>query len=235
MRVRPAVVAAAALAVLAVPACSSAGHPAGPGASASVPLRAGLLTGSQLPPGFELLSAPVNSTTTGAPHQPASAVPLAEMPCPDIGVESFMTVHAPPLEDVAVAMQQVPADGADDDGWFGQESLDRYAPGRAAEVMAAIRAAAQRCASYPTTLFGGAEVQETVSVLRPQLPADDGLVLRVASAYPGDDVPYVTETGFVREGDVILMVQRTVAQKPSSGVETVLAPALAAYRAAAGA
>lgn len=230
-------VATAALVVLAVPACSSAAHPPGPTASARVPLqdrlRDGLLTGRQLPQGFELLSAAVNSTTTGAPHQPASAVSLDRMPCADLGVQSFMTVHAPPVEDVAVAMQQVPADGADDDGWFGQESLDRYPPGRAAEVMAAVRAAAQRCASYPTTLAGGTEVQETVSVVRPGVPADDGLLLRVTSAYPGDPVPYVTETGFVREGDVILMVQKTVAQKPSSGVETVLAPAVAAYRAAA--
>jgi hypothetical protein len=50
---------------------------------------------------------------------------------------------------------------------------------------------------------------------------------------PGDTDPYITEKGFVRMGDVILMVQKVVAQKPQSGVEAVLSPAVAAYRAAA--
>uniref|UniRef100_A0AB33JZR7 PknH-like extracellular domain-containing protein n=2 Tax=Kitasatospora sp. CMC57 TaxID=3231513 RepID=A0AB33JZR7_9ACTN len=224
----------AALAVLGTSACSvgpagSAGHPT---PSARRSLRAGLLTQDRLPQGFELLSAQVDSTTTGAPHQPASTDSLAQMPCSELGVESFMTVHAPPLEDVAVGLQRNPPDETDD-GWFGQESLDRYAPGRSAEVMAAVRAAAQRCASFTSTLAGGTQVQETASVTAAGVAADDGLVLRIVSAYPGEADPFVTETGFVREGDVILMVQQVVAQKPSSGVTTVLAPAVAAYRAAA--
>ncbi len=46
-------------------------------------------------------------------------------------------------------------------------------------------------------------------------------------------VPLQDRPGFAREGDVILTVQQVVAQKLSSGVGTVLAPAVAAYRAAA--
>ena len=57
-------------------------------------------------------------------------------------------------------------------------------------------------------------------------------MLRVASTFSGDTDPFITETGFVREGDVIIMVQKMVARKPRSGVETVLSPAVAAYRAA---
>lgn len=143
-----------------------------------------------------------------------------------------MTVHAPPLEDVAVGLQRNPPDETDD-GWFGQESLDRYAPGRAAEVMAALRGAAERCASYTNTSADGTRVQEVVSVARAEVAADDSLVLRITSDFPGQADPFVTETAFVREGDVILMVQKVGAQKPSSGVEAVLPSAVAAYRAAA--
>ncbi|KRB62301.1 hypothetical protein ASE03_06700 [Kitasatospora sp. Root187] len=231
-------VAMAALAVLGTSACSadSSAHPAEVAASARVPLqdrlRSGLLTQDRLPEGFELLSAQVDSTTTGAPHLPASTVSLAQMPCSELGVESFMTRHAPPLEDVAVGLERHPPDLADE-GWFGQEVLDRYAPGRAAEVMAAIRGAAQRCASYTSTLSDGTRVQDVVSVAAAGVPADDSLVLRITSDYPGQSDPFVTETAFAREGDVILMVQKVVAQKSSPDMEAVLAPAVAAYRAAA--
>lgn len=239
-------VAVAAMAVLGTSACS-AGTQAGPPSSAppssapsaSAPaqhrLRDGLLTQARLPQGFRLLTEEINSTTTAAPHGPASTVPIASMPCSELGVESFMTHHTAPLEDVAVGLEQVPeqiSEQVPDDGWFGQEALDRYAPGRAAEVMAAIRGAAQRCPSYPITLAGDTTAQETVSVTAADVPADDSLVLRIASALPDDPEPYVSEQAFVREGDVILMVQKIIAQKPRSGVEAVLPAAVAAYRAA---
>ncbi|GLV83343.1 hypothetical protein Slala03_30320 [Streptomyces lavendulae subsp. lavendulae] len=243
-------VAVAAVAVLGAAACS-AGRQAGPqadppssappsagqpaSASARDRLRGGLLTQAQLPRGFHLLTAEINSTTTAAPHGPASTVAIASMPCSELGVESFMTHHAPPLEDVAVGMEQVPeqtSEQAADDGWFGQEALDRYAPGRAAEVMDAIRAAAQRCPSYANALDSSTTTQETVSVTAADVPADDSLVLRIASALPDDPEPYVSEQAFVREGDVILMVQKLVAKKPRAGVEAVLPAAVAAYRAA---
>ncbi|MFY4722705.1 hypothetical protein [Streptomyces sp. LaBMicrA B280] len=172
-----------------------------------------------------------DSTTTGAPHTP-STVPLTSMPCSQLTVSSFMTAHARPVEDVAVAVEREPV-GGDDYGWFGQESLDRYAPGRAAAVMAAVRGVARRCTTYTDALVDGTRTRNTVSVTRADARADDSLVLRIASAFSGDTDPYITETGFVREGDVILMVQKVVERKPKSGVETVLSPAVAAYRAAA--
>ncbi|MCE3029555.1 hypothetical protein [Streptomyces sp. CMSTAAHL-2] len=172
----------------------------------------------------------IDSTTTGAPHT-LSTVPLASMPCSQLAVSSFMTAHAHPVEDVAVAVEQEHIVG-DDYGWFGQESLDRYAPGRAAAVMAAVRGVAQRCTAYTDTLVDGSRTHNTVSVTRADERADDTLVLRVASTFSGDTDPFITETGFVREGDVIIMVQKMVARKPKSGVETVLSPAVAAYRAA---
>ncbi|MGW0771901.1 hypothetical protein [Streptomyces sp. NPDC002676] len=231
MRAHHVAVAAAITAILATSACS-AGSSARP-PSTSVPLRDrlrdGLLTQAQLPHGFKLMTGKIDSTTTGAPHTP-STVPIASMPCSQLTVESFMTAHARPGEDVAVAVEQEPV--GDDYGWFGQESLDRYAPGQAAAVMAAVRGVTQRCTAYTDALDDGTRTQNTVSVRGADVRADDSLVLRIASTLSGDTDPYITETGFVREGNVILMVQKMSAKKPQSGVETVLSPAVAAYRAA---
>ncbi|MFH8386747.1 hypothetical protein ACH4E7_38515 [Kitasatospora sp. NPDC018058] len=195
-------------------------------------LRDGLLTRDQLPLGFRLLTEEVNSTTTGAPHTP-SAVPIASMPCSELGVESFMTTHALPAEDVAVGVERTRV-GNDDLGWFGQESLDRYAPGQAAAVMAAIRGVAQNCASYTNTLADGTRLQETASVTAAEVSADDSLLLHTTSTFPGDPEPFVGETAFVRMGDVILMVQQVSDQKPSPSSEKVLAAAVKAYRSAGG-
>ena len=225
-------VAAAVTAVLVTSACSAGSSVRPP--AASVPLRDrlrdGLLTQARLPHGLKLMTGQTDSTTTGAPHT-LSTVPLASMPCSQLTVASFMTAHAHPVEDVAVAVEQEHIVG-DDYGWFGQESLDRYAPGRAAAVMAAVRGVAQRCTAYTDTLVDGSRTHNTVTVTRADARADDSLVLRVASTFSGDTDPFITETGFVREGDVIIMVQKMVARKPRSGVETVLSPAVAAYRAA---
>ncbi|WP_158780904.1 hypothetical protein [Streptomyces sp. NRRL S-237] len=234
-------VAVATLAIVGTSACSAdpSARPRSASPSASTPLqdrlRDGLLTQAQLPDGFKALTEQVNSTTTGAPHAPASTVSIAQMPCPELGVGNFMAVHAPPVEDVAVGLEQVPADDGDveDEGWFGQESLDRYAPGQAAAVMDAIRGAAQRCPSYTDTFFDGTHGQSTVSVTGADVRADDSLVLRITSTMPEVTDPFISETGFVREGDVILMVQKVVGQKPRSGVEAVLPAAVAAYRTAA--
>ncbi|MEU6232968.1 hypothetical protein [Kitasatospora sp. NPDC047058] len=246
MRARHLTAAVAVLAVLGVPACSAGSQDrpatgatsvaAAGAAPGRVPLqdrlRAGLLTGDRLPQGFRLNTAEVESTTTGAPHGPASAVPIASMPCSELGVESFMTAHAPPAEDVAVGLDREPVDH-DDLGWSGQEALDRYPPGQAAEVMAAIRGAAARCASYTNTLSDGTPLQETVSVTAAGVPADDGLLLHVTSVFPGGTNRFVDETAFVRTGDVILMVQEVAEEKPSADTETVLSAAVAAYRSAA--
>ncbi|MGW3326246.1 hypothetical protein [Streptomyces virginiae] len=231
-------VAVATTAIVAASACTadpSARPPSAPPSAPTPPqhgLRDGLLTQAQLPDGFRTLTQQVNSTTTGAPHAPASTVPIASMPCPELAVGAFMTVHAPPVEDVAVGLEQVPADDGDgeDEGWFGQESLDRYAPGRAAAVMDAIRGAAQRCPSYTDTFVTGTHGQSTVSVTAADVPADDSLVLRITTTVPEVTDPFISETGFVREGDVILMVQKVVGQKPRAGVEAVLPAAVAAYR-----
>lgn len=124
--------------------------------------------------------------------------------------------------------------GNDDLGWFGQEALDRYAPGRAAAVMDAIRGVARGCANYTTTLTDGTRLQETASVTAAEVPADDSLLLHTTSAFPGDPNPYIGETAFVRMGDVILMVQQVSDQKVSPDTERVLAAAVTAYRAAGG-
>ncbi|MFI5986689.1 hypothetical protein ACIBEA_38245 [Streptomyces sp. NPDC051555] len=214
-----------------------------PAAAAAGPLhgrlRDGLLTRDRLPKGFLLNTAQVQAATTGAPHGPASTVPIASMPCSELGVESFMTRHAPPLEDVAVGVElELPEvtgnEDEVDEGWFGQESLDRYAPGGAAAVMSAIRDAVARCPSYKDTYVGGDTGETTVSLAKTDAPGDDGLVLRTKSTMTGLADPFLGETGFVRQGDVILMVQKAAAQKPRVAMEAVLVPAAAAYRAAAG-
>lgn len=234
MRARHAAVtvAVATTAIVAASACAAdpSAHPPSPSAPTRHNLRDGLLTQAQLPDGFRALTQQVDSTTTGAPHAPASTVPIASMPCPELAIGTFMTAHAPPEEDVAVALEQVPADDGEDEGWFGQESLDRYAPGRAAAVMDAIRGAAQRCPSYTDTFVTGTHGQSTVSVTGTGLRAEDSLVLRITTTMPEVTDPFISETGFVREGDVILMVQKVAGQKPRSGVEAVLPAAVAAYR-----
>ncbi len=216
------------LAVLGVSACT-----VGKEAPAPAPrsLREGLLTQDRLPPGFTLDTADVNSTTTGARHTP-SPVPIASMPCSELSVNSFMTTHAPPLEDVAVGVTRRTPDGDEDMGWFGQEALDRYAPGRAAEVMEAIRGAAKRCASFTDTLESGTTTQETASVTAADVPADESLLLHLTSTFPKDPKPFEKVTGFVRKGDVILMVQHASDQKPPTDTRQVLAAAVKAYRAA---
>ncbi|MER5732453.1 hypothetical protein ABT084_29660 [Streptomyces sp. NPDC002138] len=258
MRARHVAMAVVIMAVLGTAACSpgpstraSTGAPApasapgsSPGASApaSAPgssqgrLRDGLLTAARLPQGFLLMTEQINATTTGAPHAPASTVPIASMPCTELGVESFVPRHARPLEDVAVGLERQLAtdtieDGGVDDSWFGQEVLDRYAPGQAAAVMSAVRDAAGRCPSYTTTYADGDHGVETVTVAPADVPADDGLVLRISTVMPGSADPFISESAFVREGDVILTVQKIGSQRPRAGVEAVLAPAVAAYRA----
>ncbi|MFD7028109.1 hypothetical protein ACFWAR_08770 [Streptomyces sp. NPDC059917] len=232
--------AAAAASPAASPVASGPAASGGPAAAGPLHgrLRDGLLTQAQLPQGFNLNTAKIESTTTGAPHAPASTVPLASMPCSEIGVDSFMTRHAPPLEDVAVAMEQVPAvDGTSDtieEGWFGQESIDRYAPGGAAAVMSALRDAVARCPSYKDTFVDGSSGETTVSSATTAASGDEGLVVRTRTTMADAGDPYLGETGFVRQGDVILMVQKIGAQKPPAGVDAILVPAAAAYRAAAG-
>ncbi|MFJ9457902.1 hypothetical protein ACIRST_22810 [Kitasatospora sp. NPDC101447] len=228
------------LAVLAVPACSAdpkARPAAAPGtatasaAAASGGLRAGLLTADRLPPGFQLDTEKVNATTTDPPHTP-SPTPIASMPCSELGVESFMTKHARPVEDVAVGVTRSPVRD-DDIGWFGQEVLDRYAPGQAAEVMAAIRGVAGRCPSYTDTLPSGEQLQVTASVTPADPRADDSLLLHITSTFPGDAAPWVDETAFIRVGDVILVVQEIVESAPTSGTRDVFAAAVTTYRATA--
>ena len=241
MRTRQAAAATAVSAVLGIAGCSAeaAVHPAGaPGTEAasartspSAGLRGGLLTQDRLPPGFELLSGKVNSTTTDAPRHRASTT-LAGMPCSELGVHSFMTAYAPPAEDVSVGLERDPGDDLDDEGWFGQEVLDRYAPGQAAALMAGIRDAAQRCASYTDTLTDGTRTRETASVTGGEVPADDGLVLHLSSTFP-DGTVFVGARAFVRIGDVILTVQEVAHEKPSPDLETVLAAAVTGYRASA--
>ncbi|GHF78140.1 hypothetical protein GCM10018790_65130 [Kitasatospora xanthocidica] len=239
MRTRHRVVTGLVLAVLGVSACAAdpRARPDSPAASRHVPsdrLRDGLLTQDRLPRGFRLNTAEADSTTTGAPHTP-SAVPIAAMPCSELGVDSFMTAHAPPAEDVAVGVERTPVgDGDDDSGWFGQEALDRYQPGQAAAVMAAIREAARRCASFTTTVVDGTPLRQTVSVTPAGVPADDGLLLHLTSTFPDDPQPFIDETAFVRIGDVIVLVQRIADRKPSSDSEAVLAAAVTTYRSATG-
>ncbi|MFE7526256.1 hypothetical protein ACFU7Y_11085 [Kitasatospora sp. NPDC057542] len=236
MRTRHGAVVGIVLAVLGVSACT-ADQKAGPEAAAAftpVPapksLREGLLTQERLPRGFRLNKVTVEPTSTAASVTP---VPIASLRCDELEVDSFMTTHAPPLENVAVGLERTPT-GGEDDGWFGRESLDRYVPGRAAEVMDAIRGAAKRCASFTTTLTDGTRIRETASVTPAGVPADESLLIHFTSAFPGDSKPFEKVTGFVRQGDVILVVQHSSSRKPSTDAQEVLAAAVKAYRSTAG-
>ncbi|MEU4587237.1 hypothetical protein AB0F92_35130 [Kitasatospora aureofaciens] len=236
MRTRHCAVVGIVLAVLGVPACT-ADQKTGPEAVAAftpVPapksLREGLLTQERLPRGFRLNKVEAGQTSTAASATP---VPIASLRCDELEVDSFMTTHAPPLENVAADLERTPA-GGENDGWFGQELLDRYAPGRAAEVMDAIRGTAKRCASFTTTLTDGTKIRETASVTPAGAPTDDSLLIHFTSTFPGDSKPFEKVTGFVRQGDVILVVQHSSSQKPSTDTQEVLAAAVKAYRSAGG-
>ncbi|MFH9355002.1 hypothetical protein [Kitasatospora sp. NPDC017646] len=236
MRTRHCAVVGIVLAVLGVPACT-ADQKTGPEAVAAftpVPapksLREGLLTQERLPRGFRLNKVEAGPTSTAASATP---VPIASLRCDELEVDSFMTTHAPPLENVAADLERTPT-GGENDGWFGQELLDRYAPGRAAEVIDAIRGTAKRCASFTTTLTDGTKIRETASVTPAGVPADDGLLIHFTSTFPGDSKPFEKVTGFVRQGDVILVVQHSSSQKPSTDTQEVLAAAVKAYRSAGG-
>ncbi|MFJ9440362.1 hypothetical protein ACIRRH_00650 [Kitasatospora sp. NPDC101235] len=193
-------------------------------------LRAGLLTQERLPRGFRLNTVEVDPTSTAASATP---VPIASLRCDELEVDSFTTTHAPPLENVAVGLERPPTSG-EDDGWFGRESLDRYAPGRAAEVMDAIRGAAKRCASFTTTLTDGTKIRETAAVTPAGVPADESLLIHFTSTFPGGSKPFEKVTGFVRQGDVILVVQHSSGRKPSTDTQEVLAAAVKAYRSTTG-
>ncbi|MFI6157284.1 hypothetical protein ACIBCA_31890 [Kitasatospora sp. NPDC051170] len=188
-------------------------------------LREGLLTQDGLPEGFKLGRVLVDPTSTAAAGTPTA---IADLRCDELEVDEFVTTHAPPVEYVAADLERTSAD-AEDMGWFGRESLDRYAPGRAAEVMDAIRATAQRCGSYLTTFTDGTKVQETASVAPAGVPADDSFLIHFTSTFPGDSKPFEEVSGFARLGDVVLVVKQAPDQKPPTDSQKVLAAAVKAY------
>ncbi|MER7845654.1 hypothetical protein ABTZ03_17110 [Kitasatospora sp. NPDC096077] len=204
----------------------SGGAPAGGGPAGAAPtLHDALLTAARLPAGFELLP-----DVSPAPRRRAPGEPIASMPCTELTVTQLLPTHTPSLEHVSVGLKG-PAADADGIDWFGEETLDRYGPGKAAAAMADLRGAVRRCPTYTTDFPDGTSEQGTLSTEDPGLPGDEGLVLRVASLFPGGTDPFVSEVAFVREGDVILTVHKVVDQKPLAGVEAVLPAAVTAYRA----
>ncbi|RAJ42608.1 hypothetical protein K353_02280 [Kitasatospora sp. SolWspMP-SS2h] len=223
--------AVAAVLLLGATACTADGPAkAGP---APPPLRAGLLTADLLPEGFTLNTSEVESTTTRAPGAASTYVPntgpLESMPCSELGIDSFLTTHAKPLEDVAVGLERRPV-GDDDFGWGGQEVLDRYPFGRAAAVLDAVRAAVGRCADFSTVLEDGAVLQESATATQ----VGDSLRVRITSMPPPEGVhPWVDETAFVRFGDVVLTVQQIGTDRPTDDLRTALDAAVRAYRARA--
>ncbi|MFF4345337.1 hypothetical protein ACFY00_36185 [Kitasatospora sp. NPDC001540] len=209
----------------------------GVGGRAPQVLRDGLLTKLRLPVGFTLNTNEVESTTTRAPGGPTrpSPEPLASMPCDDIGVSAFVTRHAPPLEDVAVGLQRSPAeDDVEDLGWFGQESLDRYPPGRAARVIAELRAAALRCAGPVARGDGSDRTERTVTAEPLDVgPLGGGLLLRTADRSDHLGLTWVDRTVVLPVGDdVLLIIQEVVSEQESPDLLRAAGAAVAAYRSA---
>jgi len=230
MNGRGQVAALAAVLLLGGTACTAEGPKKADPAPPS--LRADLLTADRLPKGYTLNTSEVESTTTRAPRATSTYVPntepLESMPCSELGITSFLTTHAKPLEDVAVGLWREPV-GDDDFGWGGQEVLDRYPPGRAAAVLDAVRAAVGRCADFSTVLVDGSVSQEGATATQ----VGDSLRVRITSM-PHDGVhPWVDETAFVRFGDVVLTVQQVGTDQPTDDLQTVLDAAVQAYRARA--
>ncbi|MFF1373323.1 hypothetical protein OG280_40590 [Streptomyces virginiae] len=70
-----------------------------------------------------------------------------------------------------VGPEQMPDGDGEDEGWSGQEPLDRYPPGRAATVIG-------------DTFGTGTPGHSTVSVTGADVRADDHLVLRTTTTCP---------------------------------------------------
>ncbi|MFF2081791.1 hypothetical protein ACFVXG_44345 [Kitasatospora sp. NPDC058162] len=236
MRVRAVALVAGVAVGLGLAGCSGGASGAGaaggaPAAAASAPPRLTdrLVTAARLPAGFQLLASDASRTS-------APGAPIASMPCTELTVSRLLQRHTRPLEEASVGLEQPPADpeNPDDNGWFGQESLDRYGPGQAAEAMAAVRDAAQRCPAYTEDFPNGDSARNALSTKGAGVPADDSVVLRETSTFVGKSTVWITEKAFVREGDVIMTMEQIVDDKPRFGVEAVLPAAVAAYRAAGG-
>lgn len=193
-------------------------------------LRDLLLSAERLPPGYVLRAGAAGLATAGAPGGGAGPGPLVAVDCGEFDTGSFLTRHAPPLEDVAVGLERVPAGGRDR-GWSGRESLERYPPGRAGRVLADLRAAALRCAAAGTAVVAGTGSERTVAVE----PLGDGLLLRVTRRATGGGGPtWIDRTAVVRSGDVLLVVRESGGEQESAELPVVLGAAVAAYRDAAG-
>ncbi|QKW19523.1 hypothetical protein HUT16_10995 [Kitasatospora sp. NA04385] len=214
-------VAAATAIVLGATGCTGAAARTGPRA-----LRDALLTADRLPPGYALRTGAADLTTTRAPSGGGSPEPLAEVPCEELDTDSFLTRHAPPLEDVAVGVERPPADDLDR-GWSGRESLERYPPGRAARILADLLAAALRCAAPGTALVDGTRSERTVAVE----PLGGGLLLHVTwRAVDGGGPVWTDRTAVLRDGDVLLVVQENGGEREAADLRAVVDAAVAAYQ-----
>lgn len=173
-----------------------------------------------------MLTTPVNAHNTAPPSEARTAVPLSAMTCPDLQRVNFLALHDHPVEDVATGIERRPV-AADDDGWFGSEAIDVYAPGQAASAMAAIRRVARGCHSYTDT---DPDSTITVTATDPRLGADDGLVLTYTIKLAVDDGPMTMQIAFLRSGDAIITVVDSPRFASPDDVGTILKPAWAAFR-----
>ncbi|MFE1321148.1 hypothetical protein [Kitasatospora phosalacinea] len=209
--------------------CSAGGRGAGPEA-----LRDGLVTAERLPEGYGLFGGGADGTDVPVVEDPEEdgPEPLASMSCGELGLESFVTTHAPPLEVAAVGVAPARKGVRDADGeWYGWETLGRYPSGRAAEVVAELWRTARRCAvSADTSPDGSNRIGQFVTAE----PFGTGLLLTVTTRAASTRESLTDRAAVLRDGDVLLVVQEFGGGEDTAGLSGLVAAAGAAYRAAAG-
>ncbi|MFD7729963.1 hypothetical protein ACFV6F_06225 [Kitasatospora phosalacinea] len=224
-------VAAVAVAVV----LGGAGCSAGGGGTGPKTLRDGLLTEERLPEGYALFPGESDGTSALAaddPDEEDGPEPLASMPCVDLGVDPFVTLHAPPLEvaGVGIAPAAEGDRGAGPD-WYGRETLGRYPSGGAAKVLAELRRTALRCAvSTDVSPDGSNRIDQFVTAE----PFGTGLLLTVTTRAGATRESLTDRTAVLRDGDVLLVVQEIGGEEDSTGLPGLVDAAAAAYRDAAG-
>ncbi|BAJ28384.1 hypothetical protein KSE_25710 [Kitasatospora setae KM-6054] len=223
--------------VLGAAGCASGGGDAVAG-RAPRELRDGLLTAERLPAGYGLVTGADDSDDSDGSdgsggsggsdpldRQPTES--LARMPCEELNSTPFLARYAPALEEAAVGLAGLPAAGGSR-GWYGRQSLERYPPGRAAGVLADLRAVALRCASPGPVFADGVRSERRVTVE----PLGGGLLLRAAQVDAAGDPVLTDRIAVLRDGDVLLVVQEVAGRGEAERLPILVDAAVAAYRAA---
>jgi hypothetical protein len=222
LRLRNVLYAAAVAATLGVTGCSHHSTPTGASTGATVAtgaqLRDKLLTGTTLPAGLRIILDPAIGDSR--PPRSADADPCAGV------INAYSLVEA---ADTPVAWARVSVAANDGPRWMAGEALSSHKPGGAAQVLAAIRALANKCSTIAGPLTTHISIADG-----PRL-GDESLRVKArtsATTVPGAEIE--ADAIVIRAGDVLLVVDELNTME-APGVSRLDEVAAAAYAKLAGA